>query len=48
MTNLKQSYQTDQQVKYLHLQAEVEILLQHLKTVKQQQSAVTVTNLESN
>ena len=37
-----QSYQADQQVKYLHLQAEVEILLQQLKTVRQQQQKTPV------
>lgn len=30
-----QSYQTNQQLKYLHLQAEVEVLLQQLQTLKQ-------------
>ena len=29
-------YQADQQVKYLHLQAEIEVLLQKLQTFKQQ------------
>ncbi len=29
-------YQADQQVKYLHLQAEIEVLLQELQTLKQQ------------
>ena len=29
-------YQTDQQVKYLHLEAEVDMLLQKLPTLKQQ------------
>ena len=29
-------YQTDQQVKYLHLEAEVDMLLQKLTTLKQQ------------
>ena len=32
----KSLYQTDQQVKFLHLQAEVESLLQQLQTIKQQ------------
>ena len=30
------SYQADQQLKYLHLQAEIEVLLQELQTLKQQ------------
>jgi hypothetical protein len=29
-------YQTDQQVKYLHLEAEIEVLLQRLTNLKQQ------------
>jgi len=32
----KSLYQADQQVKYLHLQAEVESLLLHLQVLKQQ------------
>ncbi len=35
----KTVYQADQQVKFLHLQAEVEILLQQLQTIKQQRLA---------
>ena len=33
---MKSPYRADQQVKYLHLQAEVESLLQHLQILKQQ------------
>ncbi|HBE19784.1 MAG TPA: hypothetical protein DEG17_02320 [Cyanobacteria bacterium UBA11149] len=33
---MKSIYQADQQVKYLHLQAEVDSLLQQLKIIKQQ------------
>lgn len=33
---MKSPYQADQQVKYLHLQAEVESLLQQLQILKQQ------------
>ncbi len=29
-------YQADQQVKYLHLQAEIEVLIQQLQSLKQQ------------
>jgi hypothetical protein len=36
MELMKSLYQTDQQVKYLHLQAEVESLLQQLQILKQQ------------
>ncbi len=32
---LAQPYQADQQLKYLHLQAEVEVLLQQLQALKQ-------------
>lgn len=38
LTKVIQVYQADQQVKYLHLQAEIEVLLQHLKTVEQQKN----------
>lgn len=31
-------YQADQQVKYLHLQAEIEVLLHELQTLKQHKS----------
>jgi hypothetical protein len=33
---LTKFYQADQQVKYLHLQAEIEVLLQELQTLKEQ------------
>ncbi len=36
MELMKSLYQADQQVKYLHLQAEVESLLQQLQILKQQ------------
>ncbi len=39
---MKSLYQADQQVKYLHLQAEVESLLQHLQILKQQRQSSTV------
>lgn len=39
---MKSIYQADQQVKYLHLQAEVDSLLQQLK-IQQQQRLVSVT-----
>jgi len=35
---MKSLYQVDQQVKYLHLQAEAEALLQKVQVLKQQQS----------
>jgi hypothetical protein len=34
-----QCYQADQQVKYLHLQAEIDVLLQQLRTIEQQKQA---------
>jgi len=37
----KTLYQVDQQVKFLHLQAEVESLLQHLQIMKQHKQVVT-------
>lgn len=36
---MKSHYQADQQVKYLHLQAEVEALLGQLKTIQKQKTA---------
>jgi hypothetical protein len=35
-TQKTQHYQTDQQVKYLHLEAEIDILLQKLTAFKEQ------------
>lgn len=40
---MKSIYQTDQQVKYLHLQAEVESLLYQQKILKQQRLASDFT-----
>lgn len=37
----KSPYQVDQQVKFLHLEAEVEYLLQQLQNLKQQRLATT-------
>ena len=37
----KSPYQVDQQVKFLHLEAEVESLLQQLQNIKQQRLATT-------
>lgn len=33
--SMPECYQADQQVKYLHLQAEIDVLLQQLQTLKQ-------------
>lgn len=38
MTQTKTFYPAHQQVKYLHLQAEVEVLLQQIQTIRQQQN----------
>lgn len=43
LTPMKSSYQPDQQVKFLHLQAEVEVLLQELQALKKQR--VTASQL---
>jgi hypothetical protein len=44
---MKCLYQTDQQMKYLHLQAEIELLLQHLQTMKQQRMAMVPPEAEA-
>ncbi|MBD0303397.1 MAG: hypothetical protein ICV85_14890 [Tolypothrix sp. T3-bin4] len=44
---MKSLYQTDQQVKYLHLQAEVESLLQQLKILKQQRLASVTSDADN-
>ncbi len=36
LSRILKSYQAVQQVKYLHLQAEIDVLWQHLQTLKQQ------------
>jgi len=41
---MKSLYQADQQVKYLHLQAEVESLLQQLQILKQQRQDSSVNS----
>ena len=35
MMKVRETYSVTQQVKYLHLQAEIDVLLQHLQTLKQ-------------
>jgi hypothetical protein len=47
MELMKSTYQTDQQVKYLHLQAEVESLLQQLQILKQQRLASGFTDADN-
>lgn len=46
LESMKAQYQLDQQVKFLHLQAEAETLLQHLKVIKQQREAVSSQHSE--
>lgn len=41
LESMKAQYQLDQQVKFLHLRAEAETLLQQLKVMKQQREAVS-------
>lgn len=41
--SMKKLYQADQQVKFLHLQAEVETLLLELQTLKQQRMTASLT-----
>lgn len=36
LLKLTQSYQADQQVKYLHIEAEIEVLLQQLQNLSKQ------------
>ncbi|WP_013322074.1 hypothetical protein [Gloeothece verrucosa] len=43
LTKVMQSYQAAQQVEYLHLQAEIEVLLQQLQTLKQKRSRKKVS-----
>lgn len=40
-------YKTDQQVKYLHLEAEVDMLLQKLTTLKQQKQLLEEISAKS-
>lgn len=40
-------YQADQQVKYLHLQAEIDLLWQQLQTLKQQKQILEKLSVES-
>lgn len=42
-----QHYQTDQQVKYLHLEAEVEMLLQKLTALKEQKELLEELSAKS-
>lgn len=42
MTKLMKPYQADQQVKYLHLEAEIEVLLHQLRNLKEKQQSSTM------
>ena len=46
-TQKTRHYQTDQQVKYLHLEAEVEMLLQRLTALMQRQLSIPLTSESS-
>ncbi|MBP0020150.1 MAG: hypothetical protein J7647_21670 [Cyanobacteria bacterium SBLK] len=41
LTKVMQSYNTNQQIKYLHLEAEVDVLLQQLQAMKLKQDGNT-------
>ncbi|MDJ0593694.1 MAG: hypothetical protein QNJ72_27555 [Pleurocapsa sp. MO_226.B13] len=46
-TQKTRHYQTDQQVKYLHLEAEVDMLLQKLTTLQQQKQLLEELSTKS-
>ncbi len=41
---IRSAYPVDQQVKYLHLQAEIEVLLQQLQSLKRKNQQDTLSN----
>ena len=43
---LMKSYQADQQVKYLHLQAEIEVLLQQLQKLKKEKISSDTSDIQ--
>ncbi|MGF1591256.1 MAG: hypothetical protein ACFCU7_18825 [Pleurocapsa sp.] len=47
-TQKTRHYQTDQQVKYLHLEAEVDMLLQRLTALMQRQQVLSLTSESAN
>jgi hypothetical protein len=48
LMKIMKSYQAAQQVQYLHLQAEIDVLLQQLKTLKHQKANPAVAQAENN
>ena len=46
LSKLMKSYQTDQQVKYLHLEAEIEVLLQQLQSLQRQRQLQDSSNVD--
>jgi hypothetical protein len=38
LTKISQSYNADQQVKYLHIEAEIEVLIQQLQNLSKQKA----------
>lgn len=47
MEAMRAQYQADQQVEYLHLQAETELLLQQLQALKRQRETVEHLRVEA-
>ena len=45
---LIESYERSQQIKYLYLEAEIDLLLQQLESIQQQRQATTALKVESN
>lgn len=48
LRKIMKSYQADQQVKYLYLQAEIDVLLQQLQTLNKQKLRTTVAGADKN
>ncbi|MGK7928470.1 MAG: hypothetical protein AB4290_25065 [Spirulina sp.] len=46
LSKLMQSYNTNQQIKYLHLEAEVDVLLQQLQAMKLKQDSIATSKKE--
>ncbi|MEG3438344.1 hypothetical protein V0288_14535 [Pannus brasiliensis CCIBt3594] len=44
LKHIRTAYQVDQQVKYLHLEAEIEVLLQQLQSLKRKNQQDSIAN----
>jgi hypothetical protein len=44
LQQIRTAYQADQQVKYLHLEAEIAVLLQQLQTLQRQNQQNSIAN----